>query len=103
MVESAEIDPNVFVEILTFAAFSGTAYAGYGPMIANKNYQPAGFLMEMGLKDLNLVESAAKDLNLKIPAVPLLKNLFETALQDEELAKSDWSAVSEVTRRQIGM
>ncbi len=103
MVERAEIDPNVFVEILTFAAFSGTAYAGYGPMIANKNYQPAGFLMEMGLKDLNLVESAAKDLDLKIPAVPLLKNLFETALQDEELAKSDWSAVSEVTRRQIGM
>ena len=103
MVEKAEIDPNLFVEILTYAAFTGSAYAGYGPMIANKTFQPAGFLMELGLKDLNLVESAANDLNLKIPAIPLLKGLFETALQDEELAQSDWSAVSEVTRRQIGM
>ena len=44
-----------------------------------------------------------KYMNKGFIAVPLLKNLFETALQDEELAKSDWSAVSEVTRRQIGM
>lgn len=103
LVENAEVDPNLFVEILTFAAFSGTAYAGYGPMIANKAYQPAGFLMEMGLKDLSLVEGAAQDLSLKIPSTALLRGLFETAMKDETLAQSDWSAVSEVTRRQIDM
>lgn len=103
LVENAKVDPNLFVEILTFAAFSGTAYAGYGPMIANKTYQPAGFLMEMGLKDLSLVEGAANDLGLKIPIAPVLRELFETAMKDETLAQSDWSAVSEVTRIQIGL
>ncbi|MDB4018814.1 NAD(P)-dependent oxidoreductase [Aquiluna sp.] len=103
LVENADVDPNLFIEILTFAAFTGTAYSGYGPMIANKNYQPAGFLMEMGLKDLSLVEGAAKDLGLKIPAAPMLRELFEIAMKDEALAQSDWSAVSEVTRRQIGL
>ena len=72
-------------------------------MIANKAYQPAGFLMEMGLKDLSLVEGAAQDLSLKIPSTALLRGLFETAMKDETLAQSDWSAVSEVTRRQIDM
>ncbi len=103
LVENADVDPNLFIEILTFAAFTGTAYSGYGPMIANKNYRPAGFLMEMGLKDLSLVEGAAKDLGLKIPAAPMLRELFEIAMKDEALAQSDWSAVSEVTRRQIGL
>ena len=59
--------------------------------------------MEMGLKDLSLVEGAAQDLNLKIPSTALLRGLFETAMKDETLAQSDWSAVSEVTRRQIDM
>jgi len=99
LVESGGVDANTFIEILTHTAFSGSAYAGYGPMIANRKYTPAGFSMALGLKDVNLVEDAAADLGLKLPVASVLHELFEHALTDPDLRDLDWSAVAELTRQ----
>lgn len=99
LVESGGVDPNTFIEILTHTAFSGSAYAGYGPMIVNRKYTPAGFSMALGLKDVKLVEDAAADLGLKLPVATVLHELFDQALADEELKDLDWSAVAELTRQ----
>lgn len=99
LVESGGVDPNTFVEILTHTAFSGSAYAGYGPMIVNRKYTPPGFSMALGLKDVKLVEDAAADLGLKLPVATVLHELFEKALVDSELKDLDWSAVAELTRQ----
>lgn len=99
LVEAGGIDPSTFVEILTHTAFSGSAHKGYGPIIAEKRYEPVGFAMSLGLKDLRLVEDAAAGLGVTLPVAPVLHELFETALADPELAELDWSAVAEVTRR----
>jgi 3-hydroxyisobutyrate dehydrogenase-like beta-hydroxyacid dehydrogenase len=99
LVESGGVDANTFIEILTHTAFSGSAYAGYGPMIANRKYTPAGFSMALGLKDVKLVEDAAADLGLKLPVASVLHELFEHALTDPDLRDLDWSAVAELTRQ----
>jgi 3-hydroxyisobutyrate dehydrogenase-like beta-hydroxyacid dehydrogenase len=99
LVESGGVDPNTFVEILTHTAFSGSAYAGYGPMIVNRKYTPPGFSMALGLKDVKLVEDAAANLGLKLPVATVLHELFEKALVDSELKDLDWSAVAELTRQ----
>jgi 3-hydroxyisobutyrate dehydrogenase-like beta-hydroxyacid dehydrogenase len=99
LVESGGVDANTFIEILTHTAFSGSAYAGYGPMIANRKYTPAGFSMALGLKDVKLVEDAAADLGLKLPVATVLHELFEHALTDPDLRDLDWSAVAELTRQ----
>ena len=99
LVESGGVDPNTFIEILTHTAFSGSAYAGYGPMIVNRKYTPAGFSMELGLKDVKLVEDAATNLGLKLPVATVLHELFDKALADDELKELDWSAVAELTRQ----
>jgi 3-hydroxyisobutyrate dehydrogenase-like beta-hydroxyacid dehydrogenase len=99
LVEAGGIDPSTFVEILTHTAFSGSAHKGYGPIIAEKRYQPVGFAMALGLKDLTLVEDAAAELGVALPVAPVLHELFEAALDDPELAQLDWSAVAEITRR----
>jgi 3-hydroxyisobutyrate dehydrogenase-like beta-hydroxyacid dehydrogenase len=99
LVESGGVDPNTFVEILTHTAFSGSAYAGYGPMIVNRKYTPPGFSMALGLKDVKLVEDAAANLGLKLPVATVLHELFEKALVDSELKNLDWSAVAELTRQ----
>jgi len=44
LVESAGVDANTFMEILTHTAFTGSAYAGYGPMIVNRAYTPRRIL-----------------------------------------------------------
>lgn len=99
LVESGGVDPNTFMEILTHTAFTGSAYAGYGPMIVNRKYTPPGFSMTLGLKDVKLVEDAANDLGLKLPVATVLHELFEQALTDSELKDLDWSAVAELTRQ----
>lgn len=98
LVESAGIDPGEFVEILTHTAFSGSAHRGYGPIIAGKRYEPVGFAMDLGLKDLGLAETAAAELGVTLPIAPVLREVFEAALADPKLAALDWSAVAEVTR-----
>ena len=99
LVESGGVDANVFMEILTHTAFSGSAYAGYGPMIVNRRYTPPGFSMTLGLKDLTLIENAATAGGLTLPVAEVLRKLFETAQTDPELKDLDWSAIAELTRR----
>ena len=99
LVESAGIDPNTFMEILTHTAFTGSAYVGYGRMIVNRAYTPPGFSMAMGLKDVKLIEDAAADVGLTLPVATVLHKLFDQALADPELNELDWSAVAELTRQ----
>lgn len=99
LVESSGVDPNIFMEILTHTAFTGSAYAGYGPMIVNRKYSPPGFSMALGLKDVKLVEDAAAASGLTLPVAEVLHRLFEQALTDADLKDLDWSAVAELTRQ----
>ncbi len=99
LVEAGGIDPSTFVEILTHTAFSGSAHKGYGPIIAEKRYEPVGFAMALGLKDLGIAEQTAAVLGVTLPVAPVLRELFTAALADSELAQLDWSAVAEITRR----
>lgn len=103
LVEAAGIDESAFVEILTHTAFSGSAHRGYAPIIAERRYEPVGFAMELGLKDLGLAEGAAGELGVALPVAPVLHELFEAALADERLRDLDWAAVAEVTRRRSGL
>ncbi|MEV4775909.1 NAD(P)-dependent oxidoreductase [Microbacterium sp. LWH12-1.2] len=100
LIERGGVDGSVFVEILTDAAYTGSAYTGYGKMIAERGYLPVGFSAELGLKDLNLARSAAQEFRAALPTASVLTDIFEQTLKDEELARLDWSAMAEITRRQ---
>ena len=99
LVEANDIDAGDFVELLSGTLFGGVVYSGYGGMIAEKRYSPAGFAMPLGLKDLMLAEQLAAEKGVPLPTAPVLRDRFERALADPELAELDWSAVAEVTRR----
>ena len=99
LMEHGGVDATTFVEILTDAAFTGSAYTGYGAMIAEQRYTPPGFTVGLGLKDLSLAEAAAGELGVVLATAPVLRDMFESALADPALADLDWSAIAEVTRR----
>lgn len=100
LVEAHDIDASDFVELLTNSLFGGVVYSGYGPMIAERRYTPAGFSMALGLKDLGLAEGLAEEKGITLPTAPVIRDRFERALADDELKDYDWSGVAEVTRRQ---
>ena len=54
------IDPHDYVEFLTNSLFAAPMYKTYGNLIADEKYQPAGFKMRLGLKDMRLALAAAE-------------------------------------------
>lgn len=98
LVERGGVDGQQFVDVLTDTAFSGSAYTGYGSIIAARRYSPAGFTVGLGLKDLSLAEQAAREGGFTLPTSPVLRHLFERTLADPALSDLDWSAIAEITR-----
>jgi 3-hydroxyisobutyrate dehydrogenase-like beta-hydroxyacid dehydrogenase len=102
LMERGGVDSRTFVEILTDAAYTGSAYNGYGALIAERSYELVAFSVALGLKDLSLAQSAAKGSGAALPTAPVLQEIFEQTLADPELSKLDWSAMAEITRRRNG-
>jgi 3-hydroxyisobutyrate dehydrogenase-like beta-hydroxyacid dehydrogenase len=99
LMERGGVDGSTFVEILTDAAYTGSAYTGYGALIAQREYLPAAFSVALGLKDLSLAQAAAAETSAALPTAPVLQEIFEETLADPDLAQRDWSAMAEITRR----
>ncbi|QZY50723.1 NAD(P)-dependent oxidoreductase [Leucobacter tenebrionis] len=99
LVEHGGVDSRTFVDILTDTAFTGSAYRGYGGIIAQRSYHPAGFPVALGLKDLRLATAAAAELGAALPTAPVMNEVFDAALADPDLRDADWSAIAEIIRR----
>lgn len=98
LVERYGVDADEFVDVLGSTLFGGVVYPGYGKIIAQRSYRPAGFTVELGLKDLSLAEEAAAERGLAMPTSPALRDVFERAVADPELSGADWSAIAEISR-----
>lgn len=99
LVERQGVEPTAFVELLSESLFGGVAWTGYGGAIARRDYDPPGFAMALGLKDLGLAEELAREGDLALPTARVLRAVFERALDDDDLRDVDWAAAAEVTRR----
>jgi 3-hydroxyisobutyrate dehydrogenase-like beta-hydroxyacid dehydrogenase len=98
LAEKSGIDPSLFVELLSNTLFPGPVYSGYGAMMAESRYTPAGFTTTLGLKDLNLARAAADSVGVALPTGDLLSELFSEAVARG--ADLDWASIAEVTRHQ---
>lgn len=98
LAEKSGVDPEAFVELLANTLFGGVVYQGYGNLIAKKEYLPAGFTADLGLKDLGLAQAAAEKVGASLPSAPIMRSVFEAALTREDLAGMDWASIAEVVR-----
>lgn len=99
MTERHGVDPALFRDVLTSTLFDGVVYRGYGTEIVEQTYDPPGFVMALGFKDLNLAEEVAAERDVVLPTAPAMHRVYEIALSDPELQRYDWGATAEVMRR----
>jgi 3-hydroxyisobutyrate dehydrogenase-like beta-hydroxyacid dehydrogenase len=96
------VDPGLFHDVLSGRLFTGAVFKAYGTMILNRTYEPAGFALTLGLKDVNLARSAAEGLGVTMPTADLLKKHYDEAVgwgwQDK-----DWAAIGEVPAKKAGV
>ncbi len=102
LVRKGGVDPHRYVEILTSTLFSAPAYKTYGTIIANEQYEPAGFKMTLGLKDIRLALAAADTLATPMPVASLVHDHFLAGVA-QGAGDSDWSSLARLAARNAGL
>jgi 3-hydroxyisobutyrate dehydrogenase-like beta-hydroxyacid dehydrogenase len=102
LVERHGVEPAALLDVMTSTLFSAPVYQGYGAIITQRRYRPAGFRLALGLKDVRLALEAAERGRAPMPFASVLRDHFleAMALGDGDL---DWSAVADVARRHAGL
>jgi 3-hydroxyisobutyrate dehydrogenase-like beta-hydroxyacid dehydrogenase len=88
----ASVDPHLFLEVMT-ALFGSPVYANYGRIIADEAFEPAGFALKLGLKDIRLVLETAFECATPMPIASLLRDRLLDAYAHGQ-GDSDWSSVA---------
>jgi 3-hydroxyisobutyrate dehydrogenase-like beta-hydroxyacid dehydrogenase len=91
--EKNGIERSALINMLTQTIFTGRIYQNYGQAISQKRYMPAGFFMELGLKDINLALKTAEAAKMPMPLASLLRDRFMVGMAKGR-DKMDWSALS---------
>jgi 3-hydroxyisobutyrate dehydrogenase-like beta-hydroxyacid dehydrogenase len=100
--EKGGIAPSDTVDLLIGTLFDCPAVATYGRRIAAEQFEPAGFRLALGLKDLELALSAGDELRAPLPAANVVRDhlLAAMATGREDI---DWSGLTTVVRAEAGL
>ncbi len=97
----AGVAPQTFLEIMN-TLFSSPVLANYGRAIADENFEPAGFALRLGLKDVRLILAAAEECTSPMPLASLIHDHLLSALAQGQ-GEMDWSSMTRVVARNAGL
>jgi 3-hydroxyisobutyrate dehydrogenase-like beta-hydroxyacid dehydrogenase len=97
----ANVDPHLFLEVMN-ALFSSPVYANYGRIIADEKFEPAGFALKLGLKDIRLALETAQECQAPMPVASLIRDHLLSAMALGQ-GESDWSSLARMAARNAGL
>ena len=97
----AGVPPGMFLDIMN-ALFGSPVYLNYGRAIAEEKFEPAGFGLRLGLKDVRLALATAEECSAPMPIASLLRDHFLDAIAHGQ-GEMDWSSVARVAARNAGL
>jgi 3-hydroxyisobutyrate dehydrogenase-like beta-hydroxyacid dehydrogenase len=95
------VDPHLFLEVMN-ALFASPVYANYGRIIADEQFEPAGFALRLGLKDVRLMLETAQECQAPMPVASLIRDHLLSAMAAGQ-ADQDWSGLARVAARNAGL
>jgi 3-hydroxyisobutyrate dehydrogenase-like beta-hydroxyacid dehydrogenase len=102
LVRKAGVDPQQFLEITCGSLFQSPVYENYGRIMAEGRFEPAGFKMTLGFKDVRLVLAAAEELNVPMPFAGMVHDRLLSAIARGR-TEVDWSAIAELAAESAGL
>ena len=87
---------------LTLTLFPSPVYKNYGTIISNQQYDPPGFKMDLGLKDINLLLRSADHLKIPLPLAGILNGRLLSGLAQSS-ENLDWSAIAMTQMEESGI
>ena len=101
LAEESGIDRQALAGFLGQTVFNCPIYQNYGRILANQTYEPAGFKLELGMKDVRLVRDAAESATVPMPLADLLHARLLTSLAKGR-GQLDWTAIEMVSAEDAG-
>jgi 3-hydroxyisobutyrate dehydrogenase-like beta-hydroxyacid dehydrogenase len=92
LVESYGVDDGRFLDILNGSLLKSPVVAAYGQRLVERKFEPAGFRLALGAKDVRLAVEAAEERAVPLPLASVLRDRFVAAIAEGH-ADEDWSAV----------
>ena len=102
LIRKSDVDPQRFLAVLTGSLFAAPVYETYGELILDEKYQPPGFTMPLGLKDIRGVLAAAEAKSVPMPVASLVRDHFITGIARGK-ADFDWAALARVAEENAGL
>jgi 3-hydroxyisobutyrate dehydrogenase-like beta-hydroxyacid dehydrogenase len=97
----AGVAPMSFFEIMN-TLYGSPVVANYGRAIAEEKFEPAGFALRLGLKDMRLALATAEECSSPMPLASLVHDHLLSALAQGQ-GELDWSSVTRVAARNAGL
>ncbi len=91
------IDSERLASFFADTLFASPVYQTYANLIASSAFDPAGFKLHLGLKDINLLQDVAQESRVPIPIASLLHDLLLEGLVYNR-GDLDWSAITMTIR-----
>jgi 3-hydroxyisobutyrate dehydrogenase-like beta-hydroxyacid dehydrogenase len=102
LVRKSGVDVDDFFDIANERLIRSPIYERYGKLIIEQRYEPAGFKLSLGLKDVRLALAAAEQVGASLPLGRLLQEHFESAV-DRGWADIDWAGLGRVSAADAGL
>ena len=102
LVRKYGVDPHVYLDLLTNSLFSAPVYKTYGARVASDNFEPVGFRMPLGLKDIRLTLTAAENAAVPMPFASVVRDNMISAMA-RGMQDADWSAFARVVKENAGL
>lgn len=100
--EKNGLDRTALATLFGDTLFNCPVYKGYGAMVAGERYEPAGFRVDLGLKDVRLALETADASAVPMPLASLLHDRL-LGLLAQGHAGLDWSAIGLGVSQQAGV
>lgn len=93
LAKKSGIDAEIWMNMITQSVFAAPVYINYGNILIKEKYQPAGFTLRLGLKDINLIMEQSREVAAEMPIGQLMQKRFNEGVAIG-LGEHDWTAVA---------
>jgi len=102
LVRKHGVDPKQYVDMLTSTLFVAPVYKTYGNLIVDQKFEPAGFKLRLGLKDVRLALAAGEMVDAPLPVASLIRDHALSAIANGA-GDMDWSSLALVAAKNAGL
>jgi len=93
LAKKSGVDSTSWINMITQTMFAAPVYINYSNILLKEMFQPAGFALKLGLKDVNLVMKQSNEAKAEMPIGKLMQQRLRESVENG-LGDHDWTAVA---------